>query len=162
MSELRERVIPPKTDSAFREKLANLSLERRGRSLSTTARFPNFAHRCVPLGGLHRFKLSARIGNTSVFQSASRWKKCLSRGSSHFFSFQTLLLLSLSGLAVDTPPSTAPISRIALVGGSITAGGGVKSPKTYRYSAVVTQLLQSLFSSPAEVNLGRNGQALCQ
>jgi acyl-CoA thioesterase-1 len=79
-----------------------------------------------------------------------------------FLSFQTLLLLSLNCLAADTPPPTAPISRIAFVGDSITAGVGVKSPKTDRYSAVVTRLLQSRFPSLTEVNLGRSGQALCQ
>ena len=74
---------------------------------------------------------------------------------------QTLLQLSISGLAENKAPS-GEIRRIAFLGDSITAGVGVKTPKTDRYSTVATRLLQDRFPGLTEINLGRSGQALCQ
>lgn len=73
-----------------------------------------------------------------------------------------LLFFSLGAFAAENPAVTGPISRIAFLGDSITAGVGVRSPKTDRYSSVATRLLQSRFPDLTEINLGRSGQALCQ
>lgn len=81
---------------------------------------------------------------------------------SSLISLQALLLFSFGALAVENPPIPTQITRIAFVGDSITAGVGVKSPKTDRYSTVATRLLQSRFPDLVEINLGRSGQALCQ
>jgi acyl-CoA thioesterase-1 len=78
------------------------------------------------------------------------------------FSLPVLFLAASGTSAADPTPSVAQISRIAFLGDSITAGVGVKSPKTDRYSTVATRLLQSRFPDLTEVNLGRSGQALCQ
>ena len=72
-----------------------------------------------------------------------------------------LLLVSFRALASESPIA-GELNRIAFVGDSITAGVGVKSPKTDRYSTVATRLLQSRFPNLTEINLGRSGQALCQ
>lgn len=77
-------------------------------------------------------------------------------------SLHALLFISLSSLAAENPPVPQPITRIAFLGDSITAGVGVRSPKTDRYSTVATRLLQSRFPDLTEINLGRSGQALCQ
>ena len=79
-----------------------------------------------------------------------------------FTLLHTLLVASCSALGADSPPGAAEINRIAFLGDSITAGVGVKSPKTDRYSTVATRLLQSRFPNLTEINLGRSGQALCQ
>ena len=72
------------------------------------------------------------------------------------------LFLSLSCFAADGTAPPEPISRIAFLGDSITAGVGVKTPKTDRYSTVATRLLQQRYPGITEINLGRSGQALCQ
>ena len=79
-----------------------------------------------------------------------------------FGLIHTLLFVSASALASDSPPGSGEINRIAFLGDSITAGVGVKAPKTDRYSTVATRLLQSRFPNLTEINLGRSGQALCQ
>ena len=75
--------------------------------------------------------------------------------------FAFLFLLGRCFAADSTHPA-APITRIAFLGDSITAGVGVKNPKTDRYSTVATRLLQSRFPGLTEINLGRSGRALCQ
>ena len=55
------------------------------------------------------------------------------------------LFLSLSCFAADGTAPPEPISRIAFLGDSITAGVGVKTPKTDRYSTVATRLLQQRY-----------------
>ena len=75
--------------------------------------------------------------------------------------FASLPLLGNCVAADGTPPA-ALINRIAFLGDSITAGVGVKTPKTDRYSTVATRLLQSRFPGVIEINLGRSGRALCQ
>ena len=79
-----------------------------------------------------------------------------------FGFLHVFLFVSFSVLAVAPPPGDREITRIAFLGDSITAGVGVKSPKTDRYSTVATRLLQSRFPNLTEINLGRSGQALCQ
>ena len=49
-----------------------------------------------------------------------------------FGFLRVFLLFSSSALAVAPPPGDREITRIAFLGDSITAGVGVKSPKTDR------------------------------
>jgi lysophospholipase L1-like esterase len=70
-----------------------------------------------------------------------------------------ILSFPLAAFAADIPSSLPPLSRMAFLGDSITAGVGVKSPAD-RYSTVTTRLLQERFPNLTEINLGRSGQAL--